>query len=339
MRAKIEEELGEIEAVAEGDDAHRAEELGDLLFAVANWARHLEVDPEESLRLANAKFERRFRAMEKLAAERALVLKVAHAGRMGWPLERGQVRKNRGKSRRFRRSVRIHRLLRTLAPRSGYPSTDGGYMSISSRKIVVTLVAAAVAAASAGAFAQDRYDDRPYDNRPYDQGPYEQGPNAVATTMAPTTTPAWSTFSRWSLVCVSVRRSANAGMKPASTIVATATARCRVPQPVARCSVASWARSSATRSARPGRDAATAVGAVVGAAVGSQQAQRRAAYASAPPQSYTVQRCETRYRDEWQERTDGYRVTYVYNGRRQVTEMPNRPGDRIRVRVDVSPAE
>jgi MazG family protein len=76
VRAKIEEELGEIEAVADGEIAHRAEELGDLLFAVANWARHLEVDAEESLRLANAKFERRFRAMEKLAVERALVLKM-----------------------------------------------------------------------------------------------------------------------------------------------------------------------------------------------------------------------------------------------------------------------
>ena len=52
-----------------------------------------------------------------------------------------------------------------------------------------------------------------------------------------------------------------------------------------------------------------------------------------------MQRCETRYQ-RWQERIDGYRVTYVYNGRRQVTEMPYRPGDRIRVRVDVSsPAE
>jgi uncharacterized protein YcfJ len=88
-----------------------------------------------------------------------------------------------------------------------------------------------------------------------------------------------------------------------------------------------------------GRDAATAAGAVIGAAVGHQQAVKRAAYASQPPREYTVQRCETHYRDEWQERTDGYRVTYVYNGRRQVTEMANRPGDRIRVRVDVSPAE
>jgi MazG family protein len=80
VRAKIDEELGEVEAVAEGDVARRAEELGDLLFAVANWSRHLEVDPEESLRLANAKFERRFRAMEKLASERALVLKSLDAG-------------------------------------------------------------------------------------------------------------------------------------------------------------------------------------------------------------------------------------------------------------------
>jgi MazG family protein len=80
VRAKIDEELGEIEAVAEGKPAERAEELGDLLFAVANWARHLEVDAEEALRLANAKFERRFRVMEKLAAERALVLKSLNAG-------------------------------------------------------------------------------------------------------------------------------------------------------------------------------------------------------------------------------------------------------------------
>jgi nucleoside triphosphate diphosphatase len=75
VRAKIEEELAEIEAVADGESAQRAEEVGDLLFAVANWARHLKVDPEESLRLANAKFERRFRTMEKLASERALVLR------------------------------------------------------------------------------------------------------------------------------------------------------------------------------------------------------------------------------------------------------------------------
>ena len=54
-----------------------------------------------------------------------------------------------------------------------------------------------------------------------------------------------------------------------------------------------------------------------------------------------VQRCETRYQDDWEERVDGYRVTYQYQGRRQVTvtELPYRPGDRIRVRVAVTPAD
>jgi len=86
-----------------------------------------------------------------------------------------------------------------------------------------------------------------------------------------------------------------------------------------------------------GRDAATAAGAVIGAGVGAQQAERRAG--NPPPREYTVQRCDTRYSDHWEERIDGYRVTYVYHGRRQVTQLPYKPGDRIRVRVDVSPAE
>jgi ATP diphosphatase len=76
VRAKIEEELREIDEVPASETGRRAEELGDLLFAAANWARHLEVDPEEALRLANAKFERRFRAMEKRASARGLVLKA-----------------------------------------------------------------------------------------------------------------------------------------------------------------------------------------------------------------------------------------------------------------------
>lgn len=80
VRDKVDEELREIEALesepAAGAQARRVEEFGDLLFAVANWSRHYRVDPEEALRLANAKFERRFRAMEALARARGLELKA-----------------------------------------------------------------------------------------------------------------------------------------------------------------------------------------------------------------------------------------------------------------------
>src|SRR3954468_19311949 len=61
-RAKIDEELAEVETAA--NDAEREEEVGDLLFAGVNWARKLNIDPEAALRAANAKFERRFKAME-----------------------------------------------------------------------------------------------------------------------------------------------------------------------------------------------------------------------------------------------------------------------------------
>jgi nucleoside triphosphate diphosphatase len=61
-RAKIVEELQELEVAV--TQAERVDELGDLLFAVVNLARHLNVDPEAALREANRKFERRFRAIE-----------------------------------------------------------------------------------------------------------------------------------------------------------------------------------------------------------------------------------------------------------------------------------
>ena len=63
-RAKIDEELAEIEGALPAD---KAEEVGDLLFAVVNYARHLGIDAEAALRAANAKFELRFAGMEKLA--------------------------------------------------------------------------------------------------------------------------------------------------------------------------------------------------------------------------------------------------------------------------------
>jgi ATP diphosphatase len=69
--AKLREETEEIEeALAAGDAQGVRGELGDLLFVVANLARHLEVDPEAALRGANAKFERRFAHIEARLGER-----------------------------------------------------------------------------------------------------------------------------------------------------------------------------------------------------------------------------------------------------------------------------
>lgn len=65
VRAKLDEELAEFDAAT--DPAHRAEELGDVLFVLANLARRHGIDPETALRRGSAKFERRFRAMEALA--------------------------------------------------------------------------------------------------------------------------------------------------------------------------------------------------------------------------------------------------------------------------------
>jgi len=68
---KLDEETQELkEAMASGDAEAILDEMGDLLFVAANLARRLNVDPEIALRQANAKFERRFRAMEALASER-----------------------------------------------------------------------------------------------------------------------------------------------------------------------------------------------------------------------------------------------------------------------------
>lgn len=62
---KIEEETVEIkDAIASGSKAEITEEIGDLLFAVVNLARHLKVDPEQALRLANNKFTKRFNYIE-----------------------------------------------------------------------------------------------------------------------------------------------------------------------------------------------------------------------------------------------------------------------------------
>ena len=67
--AKMQEELAELEhEIAAGTPKSRFEEFGDLLFVLANVARHLKIDPEAALAGANAKFERRFASIERALA-------------------------------------------------------------------------------------------------------------------------------------------------------------------------------------------------------------------------------------------------------------------------------
>jgi ATP diphosphatase len=81
---KAEEEIGELrEAVSQGTDQdHMAEELGDLLFVLANVARHLKIDPDDALRRANRKFNRRFAYIENVLRENREPLAEAGLERM-----------------------------------------------------------------------------------------------------------------------------------------------------------------------------------------------------------------------------------------------------------------
>lgn len=84
-----------------------------------------------------------------------------------------------------------------------------------------------------------------------------------------------------------------------------------------------------------GRTVARVGGAIVGGAIGHNVSRNRQGsdYRVQRP----VERCEVRYRDSWDERIDGYDVTYLYGGRQYTTRMPYDPGERIRIRVDVTP--
>ena len=81
--AKVREELAEVEeAVRDGDTAHVREEIGDLLFAVTNLARRFDIDPEQALRHANLKFERRFRHVEQALSAKVGGLEAASLDEM-----------------------------------------------------------------------------------------------------------------------------------------------------------------------------------------------------------------------------------------------------------------
>lgn len=76
--AKVREEVDEVEeALGSGDRAAVSEEIGDLLFSVANLARHAGIDPKAALRTGTAKFERRFEAMARRLAEQGDGLEAA----------------------------------------------------------------------------------------------------------------------------------------------------------------------------------------------------------------------------------------------------------------------
>lgn len=83
VETKVHEELSELrDARAHGPARDVEEELGDVLFAVANLARHLNVDPEAALRAANRKFGARFRALEERFRDRGVELRDASPAEM-----------------------------------------------------------------------------------------------------------------------------------------------------------------------------------------------------------------------------------------------------------------
>jgi uncharacterized protein YcfJ len=89
-----------------------------------------------------------------------------------------------------------------------------------------------------------------------------------------------------------------------------------------------------------GRDAMTVLGTLIGAAVGHQAGQQRYAddYRYESVRERPVERCQTHYRTEERRDLDGYLVTYRYAGREYTTRTTEHPGERIRVRVEVTPA-
>jgi nucleoside triphosphate diphosphatase len=101
VRDKVLEELGEVDGAIAGSAGAGAspavvEEMGDLLFALSNWSRHLKFDAEEALRAANSKFERRFRDMEALATARGLSLENLSPQQWESLWEESKVRERRG---------------------------------------------------------------------------------------------------------------------------------------------------------------------------------------------------------------------------------------------------
>lgn len=89
-----------------------------------------------------------------------------------------------------------------------------------------------------------------------------------------------------------------------------------------------------------GRDAMTVLGTLVGAATGSDNARRNSYDRGYESTEYArpVKRCSTNMVSHQEERIEGFRVVYIYNGQRYATQTQDDPGKRIRIRVSVTPA-
>ncbi|MFK8028990.1 MAG: glycine zipper 2TM domain-containing protein [Gammaproteobacteria bacterium] len=88
-----------------------------------------------------------------------------------------------------------------------------------------------------------------------------------------------------------------------------------------------------------GNDAATAVGALLGSAIAGNKGRDRNRGEYVEERVELVERCETRRETREEERADGYRVTYVYAGREYTTRTETDPGDKLRVRIAVTPSQ
>jgi uncharacterized protein YcfJ len=86
-----------------------------------------------------------------------------------------------------------------------------------------------------------------------------------------------------------------------------------------------------------GKDVARVAGALIGGAIGHHVSVDRQRQLDGGRERL-VERCDVRYEDRYEDRIDGYQVTYEYAGREYVTRLPYDPGERLRVRVDVTPA-
>ncbi len=87
-----------------------------------------------------------------------------------------------------------------------------------------------------------------------------------------------------------------------------------------------------------GNDAATAVGALLGSAIASNRGKDSDRESTVTERVKVVERCENRRETREEERADGYRVTYVYAGNEYTTRTQTDPGDKLRVRVAVTPS-